>query len=98
MSTYFIKCTICDKTFESKAHNALYCTECRKAMNREQSKAYDDKKRGYSMVCRAKIKNVSFKEGLHKNIEGNNKWISQVAKNAREAGMSYGQYMARLRG
>ena len=35
---YIKTCKLCKKEFESKAHNALYCPECRKVVKKERRK------------------------------------------------------------
>ena len=102
MSTYFIKCTICDKTFESKAHNALYCTECRKEVSREQSKAHElktsaEKKRQYSMTYREKQKRLTEESFKSVSIKGRNEEIYEAVRQAKKLNMKYGEYMASRR-
>ena len=98
MSTYFKKCTICDKTFESKAHNALYCTECRKEVSREQSrKTSAEKKRQYSMTYREKQKRLTEESFKSVSIKGRNEEIYEAVRQAKKLNMKYGEYMASRR-
>lgn len=102
MSTYSIKCKRCECTFESKAHNALYCAKCRREVSREQSRAHElkkspEKKRQYSMTYREKQKRLTEESFKSVSVKGRNEEIYEAVRQAKKLNMKYGEYMASRR-
>ena len=88
MSTYFIKCDVCNKDIITQHHNAKYCPECKKNMRKKQQiaayKKYEEKAK------------QEYEENIIR-IRNSNARIAAIAAEAKEMGLTYGAYMARLR-
>lgn len=46
MSTYFIKCDVCNKDIITQHHNTKYCPDCKKNMRKKQRIAAEAKEMG----------------------------------------------------
>ena len=88
MSTYFIKCDICNKDIITNSRNTKYCPDCKKNMRKKQRaaahKKYEEKA------------NQEYEENIIR-IRNNNARIAAIAAEARKAGLTYGKYVASLR-
>ncbi len=88
-SIYFRKCDVCNKDIIAHHHNAKYCPECQKNMRRKQQIAAQKK---YQEKARQEyVENII-------RIRSSNARIAAIVIEAEKAGLTYGQYMARLRG
>ena len=91
MSTYFIKCDVCNKDIITQHHNTKYCPECKKTMIKKQqiaaNKKYEEKEK------KAK---QEYEENIIR-IRNSNARIAAIEAEARKAGLTYGKYM-RLKG
>ena len=73
------KCVVCDKAYIATRANAKTCsTECSKLWNRFQSNEY----------------NKMLKEKRAQEKKNKKKTVTDIAVEARNAGMTYGQYVA----
>lgn len=84
-------CECCGKAFTTR-HTRKYCSEeCARFMSREKSKAYNQRKRDelklYGTISIAS--NAQLAKKRHHEAE-----ITATAAAAKDAGMSYGQYVA----
>ena len=78
------KCVICGKSFKSEKYNAKYCSEtCKDKGRRAITKENDRIKRERAAKAR-KARNNSKKP------------LINIAAEAKGAGMSYGQYVAKM--
>jgi len=88
MSTYLIKCDICEKDIITQHCNTKYCLDCKKSMRKKQQvaahKKYEEKA------------NQEYEENII-IIRNSNARISAIAAEARKAGLTYGKYVASLR-
>ena len=88
MSTYFIKCDVCNKDIITQHHNAKYCPECKKNMRKKQRiaahKKYEEKAE------------QEYEENIIR-IRNSNARIAAIVIEAKKAGLTYGNYM-RLKG
>ena len=85
MSTYFIKCDVCNKDIITQHHNVKYCPDCKKNMVKKQQAIY--KKR---YVEKEKAKDEEFVA----RFKSCNAAIAAIVIEAKKAGMNYGDYMA----
>ena len=89
MSTYFIKCDIFNKDIITQHHNSKYCPDCKKNMRKKQQiaaqKKYGEKSK------------QEYEENIIR-IRNSNARIAAIAAEAKEMGLTYGDYMARMRG
>ena len=94
-------CDLCGIKFESKSGNTKYCPECRKrrkekpmvecqACGKVFLKTNNNMK--YCPQCRAK--GNSKKKSVKKSVP--RLTLAQVCREARAAGLSYGQYVVRM--
>jgi predicted DNA binding CopG/RHH family protein len=88
MSTYFIKCVVCNKDIITQHHNTRYCPDCKKKHEKKQQiaahKKYEEKAK------------QEYEENIIR-IRNSNARISAIAAEARKAGLTYGKYVASLR-
>lgn len=77
-------CIVCGCELESEHWNAKYCVECRKRVNKQRQREYERKHR-YSEKRQDLGKQVTV------SMEAS---IERLAREAREAGVSYGKYIA----
>jgi predicted DNA binding CopG/RHH family protein len=88
MSTYFIKCDVCNKDIITQHHNTKYCPDCKKNMRKKQRiaahKKYEEKA------------NQEYEENIIR-IRNSNARIAAIEAEARKAGLTYGKYVASLR-
>lgn len=75
---------ICGKEMESRHWRAKYCAECKKRIKRERDQEY---RRRYR---RSEKRQDLGKQGIVSMATD----IEQLVRKAREAGMSYGKYIA----
>ena len=87
MSTKLIVCVNCGRTVEvnARAYVAKYCPKCAKATARERSRISSQK-----YFARKRLEATKQRKPQ--------KSIAQIAEEARSAGMSYGQYVAKMEG
>jgi len=88
MSTYFIKCDVCNKDIITQHHNVKYCPECKEKQRLKQNAIYQKR-----YVEKEKAKDEEFVA----RFKSCNAAIEAIVIEAKKAGMSYGQYM-RLKG
>lgn len=80
------KCLICGAEFESKASQARFCgKDCK---NANQRQVYHARKQGL-------LPPSEFRGKKHKKA---NQDLVEIARRARAMGLSYGQYIARMKG
>ena len=84
MSTYFIKCDVCNKDIITQHHSTKYCPDCKKKQQIAAHKKYEEKA------------NQEYEENIIR-IRNSNARISAIAAEARKAGLTYGRYVASLR-
>ena len=84
MSTYFIKCDVCNKDIITQHHNAKYCPDCKKIMRKKQriagQKKYEEKAK------------QEYEENIIR-IRNSNARIAAIVIEAKKAGLTYGNYM-----
>ena len=88
MSTYFIKCDVCNKDIITQHHNTKYCPDCKKNIRKMQRiseyKKYEAKA------------NKEYEANIIR-IRNSNARIAAIVIEAEKAGLTYGKYM-RLKG
>ena len=87
-----MKCEMCGETFEAKSKLARYCEECKIERRRQRNAVYRERKR--IMAKEAARKGRDMKAEIK---DENMMDISQIAKEARKRGMTYGQFVAKER-
>jgi ribosomal protein L20 len=84
---FYAKCIICGGRFETNffgRRNAKYCPVCRKEVNKQRDKeAYNRRKEKKQQKAEAD--------------ENRPLTLSEIASIARENGMSYGQFVAKMK-
>lgn len=88
MSTYFIKCDVCNKDIITQYHNTKYCPDCKKNMRKKQQIAANKKYKEKA--------NQEYEENIIR-IRNSNARIAAIEAEARKAGLTYGKYVASLR-
>lgn len=76
----FMKCERCGIEIEKRGNRQRYCRNCKMIVHQENLSA-------------AKDRYAKRKENKHKRINGS---LVDIAMKAKEAGMSYGEYVARM--
>lgn len=71
---YNLRCLLCDKSFQSRKQDAIYCKRCYFAMNGSYKGCNDNE-----------VKKLTMSN------------IAKIVEQAKELGMSYGEYQAYLR-
>ena len=89
---FTIICEMCGKTFEAKSKIARYCEECKIERINQRNAVYRERKR--IMAKEAARKGCDMKAEIK---DENMMDISQIAKEARKRGMTYGQFVAKER-
>lgn len=74
-------CYVCGKSFVAHSGNALYCLDCRYKSIRERDNRKQMERRHYEAAERKKVAPVQS--------------VQEVSAKARDAGMTYGKYVAR---
>ena len=82
-----IKCEMCGCEFISKYRSRQFCDKCRVAREREQRAEYRKQFQSVVKEARKKPENKTKKPALS---------ITEIAKRASAAGMTYGQYVAEM--
>lgn len=89
---FTITCEMCGETFEAKSKIARYCEECKIERRRQRHAVYRERKRMMAKEAERKGRNMKA-EIKDENMMD----ISQIAKEARKRGMTYGQFVAKER-
>lgn len=80
-------CAVCNKPFEARRENEVCCSaECKQARRRQQCRQYDKEDAQKRKLEAEKRKKLSSGENS----------LTEIAIEARKAGMTYGQYVAKM--
>lgn len=79
------RCVVCGCELKSRHWNAKYCDGCNKRIKKDKQREYERRHR-----CIQKRKDLGKRDTVSMTAD-----IEQLAQEARKAGMSYGQYVAK---
>ena len=82
-----VKCEICGCEFVSKYRSRQFCDKCRAEKDRQYNAEYRKQFQSVGKESRKKTNNKTKKPVLS---------ITEIAKRASDAGMTYGQYVAEM--
>ena len=81
-------CAVCGNPFEAHRENEVCCsTECKQARRRQQCRQYD----------KEDAQKRKFEAEKRKKLSSGKNSLTEIAIEARKAGMTYGQYVAQTR-
>ena len=91
-------CESCGAVFTAYGNRTELCPECRKAVYRARWKA---KKKEHAAAMREQKRKQEAEqkqENTRKNVEQSWQSVAEIQEKAEKAGLSYGQYVARMDG
>lgn len=89
------KCEVCGAEYVSNYTNTKYCTDCRIEVKREQDRQHEKRR----------VRDWRKSIGYHKSVKQTDKsakkagsTVEEIVRRATAAGMTYGQYVAKMKG